>query len=196
MAVFAFLTLVVFQLAFAPDPSLLAAWGSGAIWASLLFAGVLGFARAFATERERGTLDGLLLAPVDRSLLYLGKLAGSFGLMAALAAVAVPLAGVLFNLPVLQPAVAAAILFGSFAFATLGTLFSAVTANLRAREFLLPILLLPLAVPVVIAAAGATADALNGAAGSSGFPWLGLLAAFGAIMLALSLALFEYAIEE
>lgn len=194
--IFALLALLVFQFAFAPTPEMAPSWGAGALWASFIFGGMLGFGRAFAGERDKGTLEGLLLAPFDRSALYLAKLAANYCLMLALAVVALPVFGAMFNLPVFQPAVLSTVALGTFALAVVGTLFSAVTANVRTRELMLPTLLLPLAVPVVISASSATADALGSPGSLNSLPWLGLLAAFSGIVFAVALVLFEHIVEE
>lgn len=196
LIVFALAALMVFSFAFPPERFADAAWGAGALWVSLVFAGVLAFGRAFSTERDRGTLEGLLAAPLDRSALFLAKLGSGYCLLLVLVAIALPLFGAAFNLPVLRPQVVATVVFGCFALAAVMTLTSALAAGARAREFLLPVLSLPLAVPVIIAATAATADAMSPAGQLSSVPWAGLLAAFAAIVLAVGILVFERVVEE
>ena len=197
-AVFALLVLVVFSLAFDLRVENAAAVAPGVLWVTVMFASVLSLGRAFARERDRRTLDGLLLAPMDRSALYVAKLVANLAAMLAVVIVAVPASLALFNLRVDFPLLIASLLLGSLGFAGVGTLFAAMAAHTRAREILLPLLLFPVQVPVILA----TVKSLSAAIRVPGLDppevghWLGLLIAFDALFLALSIILFEYAIEE
>ena len=152
---------------------------------------------------ERGTLDGLLLAPLDRGTLFIGKLLANLVFLFVMEAIVLPLFALFFNLPVLTPAVIAITALGTLGLAILGTIFSAMAAQSRAREALLPLLLLPTTVPVVIGAVQATSDAISAVQAASnvvneaegGPPWIGLLIAFNVIFLTLAYLLFEHAIE-
>ena len=193
MLTFAVLTLIIFNLALDLRGPVVRDVGPGLLWLTIVFAAMLGMGRAFVREHERGTLDGLLLAPIDRGALFIGKLLANLLYLFIMEAVALPLFAVLFDLPVLTPWVLLITALGTLGFATLGTIFSAMAAHSRAREALLPLLLLPTTVPVLIGAVQATSNAINDVAG--GPPWLGLLIAFDVIFLTLSYLLFEYAIE-
>jgi heme exporter protein B len=144
-------------------------------------------------EQEWGTLEGLRLAPVDRGALYLAKLLGNVLFMLAVEAASLPIAGAFFGLPVLRPALLPVLLLGTLGFAAVGTLFAAMAAHTRAREVLLPVLLLPIAVPVVIASVQATAGVLDGRGTG---PWLNVLVAFDAIFLVVAFLAFEAVLEE
>lgn len=196
MVVFALLVLLVFSFAFDLRPDAPADVLSGVLWSAILFAGMVGLGRGFAAERERGTLDGLLLAPVDRSAIYLARLAGNLVLMLAMEAVALPAAALLFTMPVWRPALLLAVLVGTLGFAAVGTLFAAIAANSRARDVLLPVLLLPVSVPIVIASVEQTTAALAGPALPIAFPWLRLAAGYSALFLIIGTVLFEYVVEE
>jgi heme exporter protein B len=197
-AVFALLVLVVFSLAFDLRVENAAAVAPGVLWVTVMFASVLSLGRAFARERDRRTLDGLLLAPMDRAALYLAKVVANLAAMLAVEIVAVPASLALFNLRVDFPLLIGSLLLGSLGFAGVGTLFAAMAAHTRAREILLPLLLFPVQVPVILA----TVKSLSAAIRVPGFDrpevghWLGLLIAFDALFLALSIILFEYALEE
>jgi heme exporter protein B len=191
--VFGLLALVIFTFALDLRAENAALFAPGVLWAAFVFAGVLALGRSFAQERDRGTLDGLLLAPVDRSALYLAKAAANAGVILAVEAALLPVFAAFFNLPVLRLGLAPVLLLGTAGFAAVGTLFAALAANTRAREALLPVLLLPVAVPVVIGSVKATAAVLDGTAVGH---WLGLLGAFDALFLVVGSWLFEHVVED
>lgn len=193
--VFALLVLVIFNFAFELRVENVEAVGPGVLWITFIFAGMLGIGRGFASERDRGTLDGLLLAPIDRRVLYLAKMLTNVLLMAIVEIVALPIAVALFNLQLAWIETMLVVALGTIGFAGVGTLIAAITSNTRAREVMLPLLLFPLAVPVVIASVKATALAF-GARPTDSIPWLQLLVGFDAILVATSFLVFEYVIED
>jgi heme exporter protein B len=197
-AVFALLVLVIFNFAFDLRVENVAEVAPGVLWVTVTFAGVLSLGRAFARERDRRTLDGLLLAPVDRSALYAAKVAASFCAMLVVQLIAVPAFIALFNVSVVLPLLALGLLLGTLGLAGVGTLFAAIAAHTRAREVLLPLLLFPIQVPVILATVKTTGAAIRvpGTEPPEVGQWLGLLVAFDALFLALSMVLFEFAIEE
>jgi len=197
LIVFSLLVLLVFDFAFDLRRIELSAAAPGILWVTFIFAGVLSFNRAFAVEKDLGTWEGLLLAPVDRGAIYLAKLLASLLFMLAVEAVTLVLFGVFFDVPADLPRLAAAVLAGTLGFASVGTLFAAMSASTRAREIFLPVLLFPVSVPVIIGAVKATGQAFAGSEATAGdYPWLGLILAFDAIFLAVSFAVFEFVIEE
>src|SRR5437763_4239993 len=196
-AVFALLVLVVFSFAFDLRVENVAAVAPGVLWVTVTFAGVLSLGRSFARERDRRTLDGLLLAPVDRSALYLAKVFASLVSMLAVEIIAVPAFIALFNVPVDMGPLVLALALGTLGLAGIGTLFAAIAAHTRAREVLLPLLLFPIQVPVILATVKSTGAAIRlPGVEPSDANWLGLLVAFDVLFLGLSVLLFEYAIEE
>lgn len=197
-AVFALLILVVFNFAFDLRVENVAAVAPGVLWVTITFSAVLSLGRAFARERDRRTLEGLLLAPVDRSALYLAKVATSVLSMLVVEVVALPAFIALFNLVVNVPLLILALVLGTFGLAGVGTLFAAIAAHTRAREVLLPLLLFPIQVPVILATVKSTGAAIRvpGQDPPDVGQWLGLLIAFDALFLGLSVLLFDYAIEE
>lgn len=196
MVVFAMLVLLIFSFAFDLRPGTPPDVLSGVLWSAILFAGMLGLGRGFAAERERGTLDGLLLAPVDRSAIYLARLIDNLLLMLVMEAVILPATAVLFNLPVWRPALLLAVLLGTVAFAVVGTLFGVIAANSRARDVLLPVLLLPVSVPIVIASVEQTAAVLAGPALLAAFPWTRLTVGYAVLFFIMSMLLFEHVLDE
>ena len=193
--VFTLLVLLIFNFALDLTGDAVRAVAPGVLWVTFVFAGMLTLGRTFARERERGALQGLLLAPLDRGALFLAKLLVNLLLLGIVEAAALPAFVALYNLAPRLGDLLAVVALGTLGFAAIGTLFAAVAANTRAREALLPLLLFPVLVPVIIGAVKATGDSLPGGA-TGGPPWLGLLAAFDAIFLALAYATFEYVIEE
>lgn len=197
-AVFALLVLVIFNLAFDLRVENAAAVAPGVLWVTVTFAGVLSLGRAFTRERDRGTLDGLLLAPIDRAALYLAKVIANVASMLTVELIALPAFIALFAVVVDLPRLVLALLLGTLGLAGVGTLFAAMAAQTRAREVLLPLLLFPIQVPVVLATVRSTAAAIRlpNTDASDAANWLGLLVAFDALFLGLSLLLFDFAIEE
>jgi heme exporter protein B len=194
--VLALLILLVFAFAFDVAGEQVRRTAPGVLWVTLIFAGMSTAGRAFAGEQERGTLEGLILAPVDRGAIYFGKFLGIVLMMAAIEVVVLPAYAVFFNVPALASGVVGALAAGTLGFAAVAALFAAVAANTRAREVLLPVLLLPTATPLVIAGVRATDLALGGPAVGEGFPWLQLTLAAGVVYLAAALAVIDPVLEE
>ena len=200
--VFALLVLVIFNFAFDPASGMTAASGTtariapGILWVAFTFAGILGLNRVFAVEKENSSLAGLRLCPVDRMVIFWGKLAGSFTFMLVIAAVITPIFLVLFNLPLFLPRLALIIVLATLGFTSVGTLFSALAMNIRARDIMLPILFLPLVVPVIIGAVETTTCVLAGGPWSDMLTWLEIMIAFDIIYLVVATLMFEFVIEE
>jgi heme exporter protein B len=194
--VFAMLIVVTFNFVFRPEADTVAVIAAGTMWASFTFAGVLGMGRVFALEKERGGLDGLLLAPVTRDVVFLGKMLSILVFMLLVEAAMLPVFGALFGVPVQSPALWLVMALATLGFATVGTVFSAMAVNTRAREVLLPVLFLPLVVPVIIAGVEASGEVFRGD-GLEGYPrWLGLIAGFDGVFLVASAALFQFTVQE
>lgn len=193
--VFALLTLVVFNFAIDLQPESATDLAPGILWIGFAFAGMLSFGRSFAAERDRGTLDGLLLAPIDRGAIYLARALTNTILMGVVELVSLPVFVGLYNLRVAWGELLLTTALGTIGFTGAGTLVAAIVASTRAREVLLPVLLLPLTVPVLIASVKSTAIAL-GARPVETLPWLQLLIGFDVIVVAASFVVFEYLLEE
>ena len=195
MAVFALLTLVTFNFAFDLTGADRAASGSGALWVAIIFAGLLGMGRAAAIDRQQGAWEGVLLSPVDRGTIFLGKLASALLFIGIVEALALAVFAALFSLPVLHPMVLLVVCLGTVGFGTLGTLFSVMAATTRAREVMLPVLLFPLSLPIVISAVRATTLLLTDRQAEVG-PWISLLLGFDVLFLGISYIVFGHAVEE
>jgi heme exporter protein B len=194
MGLFALLVLVIFNFTFDLRANNTVAVAPGALWVAFIFASMLGLGRTMAAEREQGSLDRLLLSPVDRKAIYLAKLLGNLLFIGVVELVALPVFAILFNLPLFGGALIPIVLLGTLGIATIGTLFSAMAAATRARELLLPILVFPLIVPIVIAAIRLTQDIMAPTMNEP--PWLSLMIVFDIIFLSISMLAFQYVIEE
>lgn len=195
---FAMLILTVFAFGFEPgrfDPR---DFGPGILWAAFLFAAILGMNRLFLAERESGGLEGLMLCPVDRTTLYVAKSLSLFLFLAVTAAATLLLFVVFFNVPLAGrwPGLVVVTLLGTAGLAALGTTFAAMAVRTRAREFLLPMLLVPVIVPLLIAVVRSTGSVLHGDGLGPVRGWLELLVAFDAIFLAVGYVTFPAVLEE
>jgi heme exporter protein B len=194
---FSLALLFIFQFALGPDRERLAGVLPGLLWLGFILSGVLGLGRAFLVERENDCWEGLLLAPGDKSAVYLGKLTGSLVLMLVVEALVLGLFVLFFNVdlgPVL-PGLAVVIALGTVGIAAVGTLFAAMTAQMRARELLFPVLLLPVLVPVLLATVKATEALLMREPLASVSQWLTLLVAADVVYLAIGVLTFDVILE-
>jgi heme exporter protein B len=195
MFIFALLVVLVFSFSFDLRLEEVSAVAPGVLWVAITFAGMLGLARSFVLERDQGCLDGLLLCPVDRSLLYLGKMLSNLTFISLTELVVLPLCFALFDLTfhlLLLPI----LLLGTIGFSAVGTIVSAMTVHARAREVMLPILLFPLVLPALIAAVRLTGGVLDRQPWGEIRNWMELLVGFDVIFLVISYLAFEYVIEE
>jgi len=194
--VFAVLVLVIFNFTFNPDQAMMARIAPGILWVAFVFSGVLALNRAFIPEKEENCLEGLMCCPVEREAIYIGKALGSLFFMLLVEAVILSVFALLFNVSVFQLEIITVTFFATIGFVAVGTLFSALAINTRAREMVLPILFLPIITPVIIAAVKASALALEGKSWADMTPWLVILIAFDMIFTVVSFLVFPYIIEE
>ena len=194
---FTLLLLFVFQFALGPDRERLTAALPGLLWLGFILSGLLGLGRTFVLERENDCWEGLLLAPGDKSAIYLGKLAGNLLLMLVVEAILLGLFAVFFNVDVAGalPGLALVIALGTVGLAAVGTLFGAMTAQVRARELLFPVLLLPVQVPVLLGAVKATEALFLGEPLGAVAHWLKLLAAADVIYVTVGMLTFDVILE-
>ena len=206
MTIFAALLLVIFNFTLGSDPQIAAELGPGILWASVIFMGTLGLNRSFAAEKEHLGMQGILLAPIDRSAIYFAKLISNTLLMVLVEIVLIPLFIIFFNLdlsslPSSTLAELGLVFFlGTVAYASIGTTLAAIAANSSLREIMLPLLLFPMVVPVVISATEATRMILVSeevlAVGWTSWSWIRVLLAFALIFIAASWMLFDYVVED
>jgi heme exporter protein B len=196
MLVFALLVILIFNFAMELDARARASVTSGVLWVTFAFAGTLGLNRSMATEKDRGCLDGLLLAPVDRAAIYFGKSIGNLVFMLIVEIIVLPIYSVLYNTNLFKPGLLLVILLGSIGYVAVGTLLSTMAVQTRTRDILLPILLFPLAIPVLIAAVKASGGFLQDLEISEILNWINLLIVYDVIFIAVSFMIFDYVVEE
>lgn len=196
MLVFALLVVLIFNFALELDVRTRETVTAGVLWVTFAFAGTLGLNRSIAMEKDRGCLDGLLLAPIDRSALYFGKAMSNLLFMLAVEAIILPLYSVLYNVNLFVPGFLLVVLLGSWGYVAVGTLLASMTVQTRTRDVLLPILLFPVVLPVLVPALKASDAYLQGLEMSAIMPWLNLLIAYDVIFTALAFMGFDYIVEE
>ena len=196
MLVFALLVILIFNFALELDARMRAAVTSGVLWVTFTFAGTLGLNRSMAVEKDRGCLDGLLLAPVDRTAIYFGKALANLVFMLLVAAIVLPVYSVLYNQNLFQPGLLLVVLLGSLGYVNVGTLLASMAVQARTRDILLPILLFPVVIPLVVAAVKASSGFLQGLPMEEIWPWLNLIIVFDVVFTAVSFMVFDFVVEE
>jgi heme exporter protein B len=196
MVAFSLLAVLIFGLAFdlrVPDAEMVV---PGVLWVVILFSGVLGLNRSFGAEVDRGTLAALLLAPVDRSAIYFGKFLAHLLFMLINAAVILPFTLLIFDVNLLQPWNLLGVLLGTVGYVAVGTLFAALAANSRARESLLPILLLPVMAPIFMAGVALTAAVVDSRAVDDFQRWLWVMVIYDLLFITVAYLVFDLIWEE
>jgi len=198
MTIFAMLVAVVFNFAFSPSPQQAAGLLPGMLWITLAFASTLGLSRSFVLERDQQCLEALRLFPFDPGLIYAGKVASNLLFLLAVELLVLPALAAIAGVPVLPAAapLAVVLVLGSIGLVVVGTLFSAMSVNTRIREVLLPVLLFPLAAPVLISGTKATLGILAGGGLAAVMPGVRILIAFDAVFAVIGYLVFEYVLEE
>ena len=198
MLIFGLLVILMFHFAFEPDSLETEKFGPGLLWMTFIFAGILGMNRAFASERENDSLQGLMLAPVDWGAIYLGKMLANLVFMLLAESIILFCFALFFNFSLLPRWgwMVAITLLGTLGFASVGTILAAVSMNTRMSDVMLPVLLLPIALPVVIGAVESTAAILTDPPGESLAFWVKFLVVFNVIFITLPLLLFDFVLEE
>ena len=195
---FAGTALLLFAFAFGPDLADLRDAGPGVIWLTILLSGILVFNRSYQLELEGGAIDALLMYPGSRRAIYVGKLMANLAIVLLVGAVVLPLAAVLFHVPLATalPGVLATLLLGTFGLVTLGTFYAAMSSRTRARDVLLPLLLFPMLIPLLLAGVQGTTAFLLGDAMGYGGAWIRMLLAFDLIFFTAALWAFPHVIGD
>lgn len=194
--VFGLVVVVLFNFALNTAPQRIEVLAPGILWVTFAFAGTLAMNRAFVREREQGGLAGLLLSPVSRDAIFLGKALGSFLFMLLVEAALLPIFSVFLNFSAVSFLLIATIALATLGFAVVGTLFSAIAVQTRSREIMLPVLFFPVILPVIVAAVEASRAAIGADATVALTRWLPLLAVFDALFLVICPWVFAVVIEE
>ena len=197
MLFFALIVILVFSFSFSMDQDAARELIAGIIWVAFAFTGIIGLGKSFSAELQNDCLEYLQISPTSKGAIYLGKMASNLLFMLVVEVLLFPLFVVFFNLDVIEEIGLLLLIFflATLGLSAVGTLFSALTVQIRAREVMLPVLLLPLAVPVMIAAVEATRGALNADPFNLYAQWLELLAIFNVIFTVASFWLFELILD-
>ena len=196
MLVFALLVVLIFNFALELDIRTRSTVTAGVLWVTFAFAGTLGLNRSMASEKDRGCLDGLLLAPVDRSAIYFGKVVANLAFMLIVEAIVLPAYSLLYNVPLFVPGLLGVIFLGSLGYVGVGTLLASMAVQARTRDVLLPILLFPVILPVLLAAVKASEGFLQGLPTADILPWVNLLLVYDVVFLTVAWMVYDYVVEE
>jgi heme exporter protein B len=196
MGLFALLSILIFSFALELDRIARFEAVSGVLWVTVVFASILGLNRSLAMERDQGNLDAMLLAPIDRTAIFVGKFVGNFIFALTVGLILLPLMTVLYNIDLIRGWILAVLLLGTLGFSTIGTLLATMTVQTRARESLLPIVMLPIALPVLLSAVRASTNVLNNTPMDDWIAWVQILLVVDIVYMVMCFLLFEYVIEE
>jgi len=196
MLVFSLLVILIFNFALELDIKTRQSATAGVLWVTFAFAGTLGLSRSMAIEKDRGCLDGLLLTPVDRSAIYFGKVISNLVFMLIVEAIVLPIYSFLYNIDLFKPGLLLVILLGSLGYIVVGTLLATMAVQARTRDVLLPILLFPVAIPVLIAAVKASNGYLTDDSLINIMPWMNLLIVYDLVFIAIAYMVFDFLVEE
>lgn len=200
VSMFIFAVLVILIFIFSVDLSIVKAneVGPGVLWVAILFAGTIGLNRSFMLEKENQCIQGLMLAPIDRSVIYFGKMLSNLAFLLIMEAFLLPVFMIFFNVDIFSHlfSILFVILIGTVGFSALGTLLSSLAVNLNTRDIMLPILLYPLMVPIAIGSVKMTSQVLAGEGLSSVMNWVGLTLCFDVIFIGVSIMTIDYILEE
>jgi heme exporter protein B len=195
MLVFAVMAIVLFNFALRLRVDSMRPLVPGILWVIIVFSGTLGLGHSMSGEQINQCIDGLLLAPCDRSVIFLGKAITNMIFMLVISLIIVPIMAILFDESLMQPGVFVSILAGVIGYAGAGTLIATMAASTRAREVFLPILLFPLAVPLVVASVIVTSGFVDQLPFTDYGSWLGVVLAFAIIFWTVGVLLFDFVVE-
>lgn len=198
MMVFSILVMVIFNFAFDPGADYISEVAPGILWVALVFSATLGLNKTFSSEKDQDCLQGLMLAPLDRSGIYFGKTLSNFLFSLIISVMTLPFFAIFFNLNLINglPQLLLVIVLAIFGFISVGTLFAAISVSVKRGEMILPLLLFPIEVPVIIAAVKATGMILDGRMMVDYSMWLKILGLFDVIFLMVSFVAFDFLLEE
>ncbi len=194
--VFSLLVIVIFNFAIDPTPQIVGLVAPGVLWVAFVFGGVLGLNRSFALEKDGGNLRGLLLTPVGRDTIFFGKMLANFLFMLLVELIVFPVFAVLFNFSLTAWELVPVAALATLGIAAVGTVFSAMAVNTRAREVMLPLLFFPVTLPALVAAVEVSGLVLRDAGLGDLVRWLPMLAAFDAVFLVVCPLAFSVIVED
>ncbi len=196
IVMFASLVIAIFAIAIEPNARTALETGPGVLWAAITFAGVVGMTRATSHELENDAVGALMLAPVSRDLVFIGKSLGNFVFLTIAMLIVFVVFTFMFNLSIFRAEILVVALLAAIGFASVGTLFSSLTFRVRAREVLLPMLFLPSVAPLLFAAIRVTSVSVAGETWSASLPWIQLAVVYDVVFVTASALLFGYVLDD
>lgn len=198
MMIFSLLVVIVFSFIFEPGAEYKVDLAAGILWMAIIFSGVLGLNKSMMNEVNGGNLNALLLSPIDRTSIFFGKAMSNFLFILFMELITIPIYSVFYDISFLNNFLMniITVILGTYGFSVLGTMFSIISVKSRTREVMLPILLLPLIIPVILASIQAMNIFMRGGDISESYNWLQLLIGFDIIFTTVIYVIFEYVIEE
>jgi heme exporter protein B len=196
MMLFAVMAVLIFSFALELERRQQEETAGGILWVAIAFAGTLGLGRSLSAEKDRGSLDALLISPIERSALFYGKMLSNFVFTLSVGVLMVFLLTILFNANLFLPLLWLVILLGSLGFSTAGTLVASISVHARTREMLLSILLLPVILPIIISATRASTALITGLEQEDWLPWIQILGTIDILFLVAAFFLFDFIVEE
>lgn len=193
MVLFTLLSVLIFSFALELDRTARQELVNGILWVTLVFASILGLNRSLATERELGGMDAMMIAPIPRMAIYIGKMVGNFLFVLVVGLVLLPIMTILYNTSLFHLPLLITTMLGTFGLSAIGTLLAAMTAQTRSRETLLPIAMLPVVIPLLLVVIAAASTVMRG---EEAWAWIGVLALVDSVYAMLGLILFDYVIED
>lgn len=198
MLVFSIMVAVIFDFAFPPGSEFIREASPGILWMTFIFAGLLGMNRSFVYEVDKGCLHGLMLAPIDRTFIYVGKFLVNFIFITIVELITLPIFSIFFDFNLMNSPglLLLVVVLSTIGLSVIGTLFASISVNTRTREVMLPILHFPVSIPIILCAVEATTAVFQQKDWNEIWAWLRILIVFDIIFLIVSLLTFEYIIEE
>lgn len=196
MGLFAFLAILVFSFALELNRTVRQEVISGVLWVTIIFAVILGLNRSMVNEREQGSMDAMLIAPIDRASIFVGKMLANFIFALTVGVILLPVMTILYNITLFQPLLVVILLLGTLGFSAIGTLLSAMTVQTRSRETLLPIIMLPAALPVLLAVVRASNGVILDQPADLWGTWLGTLLVIDLMYILMCFVLFPFVVED
>lgn len=196
MALFAFLSVIAFSFALELEPILLQSAAGGILWVTIIFAVILGLNRSLAAEREQGSMDAMLLAPIDRSAIFAGKMLANFLFGLVIGLLLLPIASVLYGVNLVDARIVGLIAAGTLGLSSIGTLLAAMTTQTRTRETLLPILMLPTTLPILMLVVRATNGIISAQPTELWEGMIPVLLVIDLVYLTMCVLLFPFVLEE
>ena len=196
IVMFASLVIAIFAIAIEPTARNTVETGPGVLWAAITFAGVVGLTRSTSHELENDAVGALMMAPISRDLVYVGKWLGAFVFLAIATLIVFVVFTFMFNLSVFRAEIMLLALLATLGFSAVGTLFASLTFRVRAREVLLPILFLPSVAPLLFAAIRVTAAAAANEPWSASLPWIQLAVVYDVVFITASALLFGFVLDD